>query len=359
MSAAAAPVATLDLRSGCRRRVARRPWAPGALRTLLTRRLRFDVGAAQRLLIVDEARAAAAHQVGVAALTTGRPAESVLLVLVGPAPGEITARGTGVRDEPFGAGPSEEPLLDLDAPYNPAFYAFADDPTFGDHHTAITDDTALGDDPAFGDDTTAADGSAADGSAPAVPAILWVGAVEGGSSAAAVDPAGPALRVLLDALRSPEVFDAVHRAVSAMPGRLAFPGIRAVVGRLPGELLRALRIGAAVQADAGAQSDVHADAAAVPELAGERQRVLLDPRPEAAAVIAFAPRVARTEPAPPEPAPPEADDASPADAVEPADAVGPAVEIVWTAATMLAGVLRLTPARDAEALGVLFPGLQP
>ncbi|KQC38468.1 hypothetical protein [Frankia sp. ACN1ag] len=358
MSTATGPVATLDLRSGCRRRVARRPWAPGTLRTLLTRRPRFDVGAAERLLIVDEARTAAAHQAGLAALTTGRPAESVLLVLVGPVPGEITAPGThgapapadtsadpwrgtgaqdeGAQDELFGAVPGDETLPDLDAPYNPAFYAFVDD-------TAFVDDGSLGDDAPEGSARpTAAAASAAPGSAPTIPAILWVGAVEGRPSAAAVDSAGPALRVLLDALRSPEVFDEVTRAVSAMPGCLAFPGIRAVVGRLPGELLRGLQIGAT------SWSDAPTDAAVVPELAGEGRLALLDPSSDAATIIAFAPRVARPEPPPPE-----------TDGAGPADPVGPTIEIVWTAATMLAGVLRLTPARDADVLGVLFPGLRP
>jgi hypothetical protein len=137
------------------------------------------------------------------------------------------------------------------------------------------------------------------------------------------------------------VFDEVTRTVAAMPGCLAFPGIRAVVGRLPGELLRGLQI------EAASRSDVPAEAV-LPGLASERQLALVDSRPEAAAVIAFAPRVAR-----PQPAPPKADNARLADPTE------PPISIIWTAATMLAGVLRLTPARDADVLKVLFPGLQP
>ncbi|WP_261554266.1 hypothetical protein [Frankia tisae] len=94
---------------------------------------------------------------------------------------------------------------------------------------------------------------------------------------------GPALRALLDALRSPEVFDQLTRTVPAIPG-----------------------------------------------------------------VIGFAPRAAR-----PDPAPWETNRADPAEPVE------SSIEIVWTAATRGAGVLRLAPVRGAGVLEVQFSDLRP
>ncbi|EIV95244.1 hypothetical protein [Frankia sp. QA3] len=378
MSAATGLVVTLDLRSCCREHVLRNPPAPGTLQTMLTRQVGFDVSSAERLLIVDEAHAAAAHLAGLDALTAGRPAASVLLVLVGPAPDEIAApgtrgapvsagasddpwNGTGAWGEPLDGVPGEETLPDLDAPYDPALYAFVDD-------TAFVEDTAFVDDTT--EESAGSTGAAASpppSRAAAVSAILWAGAVEGRPWAAAVDSDGPevgaagtsaaagpvrlaggtgddgpALRALFDALHSPEVFDQVTRKVSAMPGCLAFPRIRAFIGRLPDDVLRRLRIGAVHRFDA------ETDATAVRELVGKGQLALLDPRPQATAVIAFAPQAARPEPAPAE-----------ADRTDPADPVGPSIEITWTAATLVAGLLRLTPARDAGVLGVLFPDMRP
>ncbi|WP_261567398.1 hypothetical protein [Frankia gtarii] len=325
MSAAAGLAATLDLRSCSRECVLGRPFTPGTLRTLLHRHVGFDVDTAERLLIISEAHAAAASLAGLDALIAGRPAASVLLVLVGPGPNESTAprRGetrasagtgdgpgftAGAWGNPLAAVPAEETLPDLDAPYNPALYDFVDD-------TATLDDTAEGADTAEGDARPT--GAAACPPSPsyvgAIPAIIWVEAVEGVPCAAPVDPPGsevcaagesapagperldddardddarddgPALRALLSALRSPEVFDQLTRTVPAMPG-----------------------------------------------------------------VIGFVPRAVR-----PDPAPWETNRADPAESVE------PGIEIVWTAATRGAGVLRLAPVRGAGVLEVQFPDLRP
>ncbi|THJ48171.1 hypothetical protein E7Y31_19430 [Candidatus Frankia alpina] len=65
-------------------------------------------------------------------------------------------------------------------------------------------------------------------------------------------------------------------------------------------------------------------------------------------VIGCAPRAVRSDPAPWE-----------TSRADPAEPVEPSIEIVWTAATQGAGVLRLAPVRGAGMLEVQFPDLRP
>jgi hypothetical protein len=299
----AAMVAALDLRSCCCARVLRDVADPGLVRALLARQTGIAVRDAPRLLLVDDASAAPTHRAGLAALAADRGPASVLLVMVGPAGGSHSshgepahgdpergdpergdpARGDPARGDPARGDPAPpvtesgtdvcgDPLVaiafgehsphDLDGAYDPALYRFLEH-----HPDGSAQNPDLPDSP---EERTSGPGAApsarpvATPSGPpstaptrtpsgAIPAILWVGGLDERPGPTSGEPIGgdrcgsrpdhpPALCALLDALRSPEVFDRVCHEVATMPGRLAFPGIDLVVGRLPEETLRALRV---------------------------------------------------------------------------------------------------------------------
>ncbi|WP_308301960.1 polyprenol phosphomannose-dependent alpha 1,6 mannosyltransferase MptB [Frankia sp. AgKG'84/4] len=96
---------------------------------------------------------------------------------------------------------------------------------------------------------------------------------------------------------------------------------------------------------------IPAESAAVPLFSTGRQSGQPDTRPETARSIVFAPHAART---PTTGARSTPGDASGAAAGDPS-AVPPRTTPVWTGSTLVAGVLRLVPPRDAACLDVLFP----
>ncbi|MCK9894314.1 hypothetical protein MXD60_06830 [Frankia sp. AgB32] len=266
------------------------------LAALLSRQAGLDVRRADRLLVVDDASAAPAHRTVIAELTADRATDATLLVLVGPATTGIGPPTCGPEDEPgnppggWSLGdvwecPFDSTLGgwpdDLDDDYQPDLYASYEDTSDEDTADENTADEAVPAPP------VASRAVPTPGDEAVMPAIVWLSAVGAEPSAppepeslseptstardqgagreagsrewcVAPDDGGAMVRACVDALRSPEVFDEVCREVSAMPGRLAFPALAVVVGRLPDEVLRTMQIEAAERfvALAGRQSPV-------------------------------------------------------------------------------------------------------